>query len=222
MKPAARTALRWVMLAALLAAALVVALWSPGGRDGASGDPGGGSGTEGASASPAPPPLAQLRASAALQPCPAPTPGTTASGPLAGVVLPCLGAPGEIDLGAALAGRPALVNLWGPLCAPCADELPALAAYAAEPGAVPVLGVEVQQMPEGALSMLADLDVHLPSVSDPQGRLRAALGSPPVLPLTYLVSRDGRVSQVNPPEVLRSPEQVRAVVERYLGPDAAG
>src|SRR5262245_59805173 len=94
--------------------------------------------------------LNRLRAQAALQPAPAP--GSAAPrGPLAGVVLPCLGAPGTVDLGVALAGRPALLNLWGPLCQPCAEELPALAAYAAEPGAVPVLGVEVQRLPDGAL-----------------------------------------------------------------------
>jgi thiol-disulfide isomerase/thioredoxin len=133
-----------------------------------------------------------------------------------------LGQPGTVDLAVALAGRPALLNLWGPLCQPCAQELPALAAYATEPGAVPVLGVEVQQLPEGALDMLAVLNVHYPSVSDPEGRLRAALHAPPVIPLTYLVSADGRVSQVNPPEVMRTPEQVRAVVTRYLGSRAVG
>jgi len=137
-------------------------------------------------------------------------------------LLSCLGQPGTVDVGAALAGRPALLNLWGPLCQPCIQELPALAAYAAEPGAVPVLGVEVQQLPEGALDLLSALNVHYPSVSDPDGRLRAALSAPPVLPLTYLVSADGHVSQVNPPEVLRSPQQVRAVVTQYLGPGAAG
>jgi thiol-disulfide isomerase/thioredoxin len=125
-----------------------------------------------------------------------------------------------VDLGAALAGRPALLNLWGPLCQPCAQEVPALAAYAAGTDAVPVLGVEVQRLPEGALDMLAALNVHYPSVSDPEGRLRAALDAPAVLPLSFVVSADGRVNQVSPPEVLRSPEQVRAVVQRYLGPGA--
>lgn len=168
--------------------------------------------------------LAQLRVAAALQPCPAPAPGATpaADSPLTGMVLPCLGAPGTVHLGSALAGRAALLNLWGPLCQPCAEELPALAAYAAAPGAVPVLGVEVQGLPEGALDMLAALDVHYPSVSDPEGVLRAALGAPAVLPLSFVVSADGRVSQVNPPAVLRSPEQVRAVLQRYLGPGATG
>jgi thiol-disulfide isomerase/thioredoxin len=225
-----KPALRWVLVTALLASALFVALlpltsgplpsWTR-----TSGPPTTDAAQLGQPAQPAaerpPPSIEQLRSRAALQPCPATHPGST-RGPLSGVVLPCLGQEGTVDVGAALAGRPALLNLWGPLCQPCTQELPALAAYAAEPGAVPVLGVEVQRLPEGALDLLSALNVHYPSVSDPDGRLRAALNAPPVLPLTYLVSADGQVSQVNPPQVLRSPQQVRAVVARYLGPGAAG
>ncbi|HEY3689176.1 MAG TPA: TlpA disulfide reductase family protein [Pseudonocardiaceae bacterium] len=225
-----KRALRWVVLTVLLASALFVALlpltsWQrtsgpaplpiPASTDGAQ------LGQPAQPAAESPPSIDQLRFRAALQPCPATHSGTT-RGPLSGLVLPCLGQEGTVDVGAALAGRPALLNLWGPLCQPCTQELPALAAYAAEPGAVPVLGVEVQRLPEGALDLLRALNVHYPSVSDPDGRLRAALNAPPVLPLTYLVSADGQVSQLNPPEVLRSPQQVRAVVARYLGPGAAG
>ncbi|MGH3920745.1 MAG: TlpA family protein disulfide reductase [Pseudonocardiaceae bacterium] len=217
MKPA----VRWVMMAALLAFALVVALspedlWPRA-------DPTAPTSTGAAQLAGQPPSLDELRSRAALQPCPATSPGAApVQGALAGVVLPCLGQPGTVDLGTALAGRAALLNLWGPLCQPCAQELPALAAYAAGTDAVTVLGVEVQQLPEGALDMLAALNVHYPSVSDPDGRLRAALGAPAVLPLSFVVSADGRVSQVSPPEVLRSPEQVRAVVQRYLGPGTVG
>ncbi|MDT7712700.1 MAG: hypothetical protein QOG46_1389 [Pseudonocardiales bacterium] len=209
-----KVALRWLLVTAVLAVALVLALWP---RAAPTALPASPAATRPAAG------IDQLRARAALQPCPTAHAVTTAvRGPLSGLVLPCLGQPGTVELAAALAGRPALLNLWGPLCQPCAQELPALAAYATEPGAVPVLGVEVQQLPEGALDMLAALNVHYPSVSDPDGRLRAALRAPPVIPQTYLVSPDGRVNQVNPPEVMRSPEQVRAIVARYLGPEAIG
>ncbi len=207
MKPA----VRWALATAVLALALVAVWWPRA-------DP---TSTISAAGQPAAPQadLEELRSRADLQPCPdAPDSATPVRGPLSGIQLPCLGQPGTVDLGAALAGRPALLNLWGPLCQPCVQELPALAAYAAEPDAVAVLGVEVQRLPEGALDMLDALNVHYPSVSDPEGRLRAALGAPAVLPLSFVVSADGQVSQVNPPEVLRSPEQVRAVVQRYLGP----
>jgi thiol-disulfide isomerase/thioredoxin len=210
-----RHALRWALVLALLAGASIVALWPRADRG-----PAPSSITQAVAGAPS---IDQLRSRAALQPCPAAhgSAGPTGSSPLAGLVLPCLGQPGTVDLAVALAGRPALLNLWGPLCQPCAQELPALAAYAAEPGAVPVLGVEVQQLPGAALEELAALNVHYPSVSDPDGRLRAALHAPPAIPLTYVVSADGKVAQVNPPEVMRSPEQVRAVVARYLGPGAS-
>lgn len=210
-------ALRWTLVIVLLAGALAVALWPRAGPMTAQPPS-----TDTTRAVISAPNLEQLRARAALQPCPSPRAGVTGRGPLSGLTLPCLGHPGTVELAAALAGRPGLLNLWGPLCQPCTQELPALAAYAAEPGAVTVLGVEVQQFPEAALDELAALDVHYPSVSDPDGRLRAALRAPPVIPLTYLVSADGRVQQLNPPEVMRSAEQVRAVVTRYLGPGASG
>ena len=219
MKPA----LRWGLVMVVLALALLVALW-PGGNPPAlpAATPAAAGAAQQGQADPLPT-IEQLRARAALQPCPAaPSEHPPVRGPLSGLVLPCLGQPGTVDMGAALAGRPALLNLWGPLCQPCTQELPALAAYAAEPGAVRVLGVEAQRIPEGALDLLATLNVHYPSVSDPEGKLRAALSAPPVLPLSYVVSADGRVHQVNPPEVLHTPEQVRAVVARYLGTGAVG
>lgn len=117
----------------------------------------------------------------------------------------------------------ATIALWppsGPATLPGSGSAPP-AAHAASPDAIPVLGVEVQHIPAGGLDLMAELDVHYPSVSDPDGALRGALGSPPVLPLSYLIAPDGRVMQVNPPEVFRNPAQVRAAVERYLGPQAA-
>lgn len=221
-----RPGMRWVLAVTVLVVAALVALsprseltpseLTPGGPTPTAGPRGG--------TDPVRPDLDELRARAALRPCPAPAPapGAAAAGPLAAVVLPCLGEEAAVDLGAALAGRPALLNFWGPLCEPCREEMPALAAYAAEPGSVAVLGVEVQRLPEGGLDLLARLGVHFPSVSDPHGVLQAALRSPPVLPLTYLVSADGRVQQVNPPEVFRNPAQVRAAVVRFLGEEAAG
>jgi thiol-disulfide isomerase/thioredoxin len=157
--------------------------------------------------------LAPLRAAAALDPCPGAT-GTAPAGSLAGVTVPCLGEERTVDLGAALAGRTALINVWASWCAPCRTELPALAEYAARPGSVPVLGVDVRDDPRAALRLLTDLDVRLPSVTDPDGALTAALDVPPALPMTYVVRADGSVARVDPPIPFGSADDVaRAVAE---------
>jgi thiol-disulfide isomerase/thioredoxin len=195
-------------LVVLLAAVAVVALWPRG--DGTAGP-------DAPVAAPASPAvsdaeLAPLRAAGALDPCPV-APGA-ATGPLAGVVVPCLGEPGTVDLGAALAGRPVLLNVWASWCGPCRDELPALAEYAARPGAADVLGVNVQDDPRAALRLLTELGVTLPSVTDPDDALRRTLAAPPALPVSYLVHLDGRVERVEPPIPFRSADEVAAAVER--------
>jgi thiol-disulfide isomerase/thioredoxin len=154
--------------------------------------------------------LAPARAAAGLPACPAPT-GATAAGPLAGIAAPCLGQPGTVDLGGALAGRPALLNVWASWCAPCRTELPVLAEYAARPDAVAVVGVDVRDDPRAALALLDELDVRLPMLSDSDG-LRAALDVPPVLPISYLVAADGSVTMVDPPTPFTSADQVAAAV----------
>jgi thiol-disulfide isomerase/thioredoxin len=157
--------------------------------------------------------LAPLRAAAALAPCPAPA-GAPAAGPLRGVTVPCLGAPGTVDLGGAFAGRAAVLNVWASWCQPCRAELPALAEYARRPGAVPVLGVDVRDDPRSGLALLRELGVALPSVTDPDDALRVALAVPPTLPVSYVVRPDGSVVRVDPPTPFRSADEVAAAVER--------
>lgn len=211
-----RSEIRATVVVVVLAVAGVIALWPRTAEPG--GPPTQASGQSSA-VQPAPDDaaLVDARARAALQPCPVvtATPDAVPSGPLVGIGVPCLGAPGMVDLAAALAGRTALLNVWASWCEPCRTELPVLAEYARRPGAIQVIGVNVQDAPDAALGLLSSVGVRLPSVTDPGGALHAALQLPPALPVSYLLMADGSVRRIDPPTPFRSADDVAAALVRY-------
>lgn len=146
--------------------------------------------------------------------CPAPV--APASGQLSGVSVRCLGSTETVDLGSALQGEPTLVNLWASWCGPCREEMPVLDTYAAEPGAIRVVGLNVQDTAASAQALMAELELRYPSFVDVDAAAQKALQVPPVLPLSFLVHRDGSVERVVNPPVFTEPAEVRSAVEEML------
>ncbi|WP_063046859.1 TlpA family protein disulfide reductase [Nocardia pseudovaccinii] len=137
------------------------------------------------------------RTAAALANCPTPAANAVGRGPLAGLALTCLSDGKPVDLAAALAGKPALLNLWAYWCGPCAKELPDVQEYARRAGnAITVLTVHSDPDEARALALLTDLRVTLPGVLDQRAKVRTAVGAPAVLPVSVLLRADGSVAEV--------------------------
>lgn len=211
---------RWSLVALVVVVGLIVAIWPRGGDEPVD------VGTYPGADRPAsqerrvadtPEALAAARADAALEPCPAPGGPAPESSVLSGITLECVGDGSRVDLAAAVAGKPVLLNLWAYWCGPCREELPYLQQYADRAGdAVTVLTVHTDPNEANALARLAEYDVHLPGVQDGSARVQAAVGSPAVLPVSVLIRPDGAVAKILP-QPFRSVDEIADVVEQYLG-----
>lgn len=204
----------WQVLPALLliAVAATVALW-PRANDTAKQT----TVLPGATQRPAPD-LAVARAYAQLKPCPAAVRGEQDPPSLRGVHAECLGDGTSIDLGAVLAGRTSLINVWASWCEVCRRELRVLDAYARSPGAVQVLGVQILSDPADGLDMMASLGVHFPAITDTNGTVTRALHAPAYIPVSYVVTSQGTIRQVLPPTPFSTVEQIERTVQAMTGP----
>lgn len=198
---------RWLTVAIVLAAAVVVAVWPRG--DGSS--------SPAAPAIQVPAPnITAARAQAALTACPAATPTVHNALTSAGADCAATGAP--IDFGSVLdPNAPTLVNVWAFWCQACQTELPVLEQYAATPGALRVVTLMVQSPEANGLQTLADLHVHLPTVVDRSGAVSTALKLPFGLPVSYLVKPDGTATEVDSLRTFSTVDEVRQAVSRPTG-----
>ena len=102
-----------------------------------------------------------------------------------------------LQIPAAYAGRPVLVNLWASWCRPCIEEMPELDRFAREQGdnGVQVVGIALDDA-EAVRAFLERIPVRYAIALDAPGPADAGvrLGNPRgVLPYTVLLSPDGRL-----------------------------
>jgi thiol-disulfide isomerase/thioredoxin len=104
-----------------------------------------------------------------------------------------LGPGSATSLRAAVAGRPAVVNLWASWCGPCREEMPALAAAQQRDSGVTYLLVNQGEPAPAALAWLASQGLVLQGLwRDPGAALGPAVGSRG-LPTTLFVDAQGRI-----------------------------
>ena len=160
--------------------------------------------------------LAEPRARAELAPCPADGPGDGPS-ELRGIRVECAGDGEEVDVAKALAGRTVVLNLWAYWCAPCAEELPAMAEYQRRVGpTVTVVTVHQDENETAALLRLAELGVRLPTLQDGRRLIAAALQVPNVMPATVVLRSDGSVAEILP-RSFASADEIAAAVDPQIG-----
>lgn len=91
--------------------------------------------------------------------------------------LPAIDGDGFAELRAQVRGTPLVVNFWASWCDPCEEEMPLLAAAARRDGdQIQFLGVDILDTRDPARTFLARYDVPYPSVFDPTGQVRDAVG----------------------------------------------
>jgi thiol-disulfide isomerase/thioredoxin len=208
---------RWTVAVMVVVVALGVALWTQLGDDGSqTGSMAGGNPRDRRDADTAEA-LAGPRARADLPPCP-----KAGSGPgperLRGITLECAGDGTNVDVAKAVAGRTTVLNLWAYWCAPCAEELPAMAEYQRRVGPdVTVLTVHQDENEAAALLRLAELGVRLPTLQDGRRLVAAALAVPNVMPATVVLRADGSVADVLP-RSFASADEIAAAVGPKVGP----
>jgi cytochrome c biogenesis protein CcmG/thiol:disulfide interchange protein DsbE len=116
--------------------------------------------------------------------------------PVPDKTLPVLGGAGTGSI-AAYRGHWVLVNLWASWCIPCRQEAPVLDRFARRyrKRGVTVLGINVQDNSDDALSFLRANDVRYPQLRSVGDDRSAAFGSTGV-PENFLVDPHGRLALI--------------------------
>ncbi len=100
------------------------------------------------------------------------------------------------------AGRPVVVNFWGPSCVPCREEFPLLKAKQAQYAAdgLAIVGVLTDDPPEPARRFATDYGASWPTVEDPEKALKAAYRVAG-RPQSYFIDADGVIRSIQIGEI---------------------
>lgn len=104
-----------------------------------------------------------------------------------------------------LAGRPVIINFWGPSCVPCRAEFPLMQAKLAEHagGGLAIVGVLTDDPPAPARDFVADLRATWPTVIDRDRAIKTAYRVA-ARPQTYFVDRAGILRSIQVGELTDS------------------
>lgn len=120
---------------------------------------------------------------------------------------------GGSDRLGAYAGRPLVINFFASWCAPCLAELPRFEqAYQRHKDQVEFRGLNLQDSPSSARTVVADTGLSYPIGVDPQGELFQTLGGFG-MPTTLFIGADGSVLERYTGEL--SAEQLVDRLETY-------
>ena len=190
-----------------------------GGAGSASGGPGGPGGDRGADGDADPGPEQPVSITNPRS-CPAPEDATQPApdSELAGIELPCLtsGKNETADLGAALVGKPTIINVWAWWCEPCRRELPHFDKLAKQHPEWNVAGIHLDKKSQAGADFLDELNVTtMPVYADRAHRFDTATSLPKVVPITVVYRADGTRAQMYP-QVFRDYEELEAAVHAAL------
>ena len=108
--------------------------------------------------------------------------------------LPEMDAPTFRALLAELRGSPVVVNVWATWCPPCVEEAPDLAEVSREyEDRVQFIGLDILDDRPAAREFIREYGWRYPSVFDPDGEIRDALGYVGQ-PVTVMYDREGKLS----------------------------
>ncbi|MCB9749183.1 MAG: TlpA family protein disulfide reductase [Myxococcales bacterium] len=130
-------------------------------------------------------------------------PDTTAPAVTAGAPAPDFsleGRDGETITLSALAGKVVIVDFWASWCAPCKDAMPHLEALYRErrDAGLVIIGVNIDGERGDAARFLDQVPVSFPIAFDGERGAVATRWSPPKMPSSFVIGRDGQVARVFP------------------------